>query len=91
VASTIASTKTALKSLGGGSVEGGGGTSGGARGAGAAGATPQVAFQASSENQIGNTVANNINSQPPIQAYVVSKSVTDAQQLDNNKINSNSI
>jgi len=91
VASTIASTKKALQSLGGGSVEGGGGTSGGARGAGAAGATPQVAFQASSENQIGNTVANNLNAQPPIEAYVVSKSVTDAQQLDNNKINSNSI
>jgi len=91
VASTIASTKTALKSLGGGSVEGGGGTSGGARGAGAAGATPQVAFQASSENQIGNAVASNINSQPPIQAFVVSKDVSDAQQLDNNKINSNSI
>jgi hypothetical protein len=91
VASTIASTKKALQSLGGGSVEGGGGTSGGARGAGAAGATPQVAFQASSENQIGNTVANNLNSQPPIQAFVVSKDVSDAQQLDNNKINSNSI
>jgi hypothetical protein len=91
VASTIASTKKALQSLGGGSIESGSGTSGGARGAGAAGATPQVAFQASSENQIGNTVANNLNSQPPIQAYVVSKSVTDAQQLDNNKINSNSI
>jgi hypothetical protein len=91
IASTIASTATALKSLGGGSIEGGGGTSGGARGAGVAGATPQVAFQASSENQIGNTVANNLNAQPPIQAFVVSKEVSDAQQLDNNKINSNSI
>jgi hypothetical protein len=88
VASTIKSTKTALKSLGGGSVDGE--SAGGSRG-GAAGGTPQVAFQASSENQIGNTVANNLNNQPPIQAFVVGKDVTDQQQLDNNKINSNSI
>ena len=91
IASTIASTATALKSLGGGG--GGSSQSSGAavRGGGAASATPQVAFQASSENQIGNTVANNLNTQPPIQAFVVSKTVTDAQQLDNNKINSNSL
>jgi hypothetical protein len=89
--SIIASTATALKALGGG---GGGLSQSGARSGGggsAASATPQVAFQASSENQIGNTVANNLNSQPPIQAFVVSKTVTDAQQLDNNKINSNSL
>ena len=88
VASTIKSTKTALKSLGGGSVDGG--SAGGSRG-GATSATPQVSFQASSENQIGNTVANNLNAQPPIEAFVVSKSVSTAIQLDNNKINSNSI
>jgi len=91
IASTIASTATALKSLGGGG--GGSSQSAGAavRGGGAASSTPQVDFQASRENQIGNTVARNINDQPPIQAFVVSRSMTTAQQLDNNRINSNSI
>jgi hypothetical protein len=90
IASTIASTATALKSLGGG---GGSSQSAGAavRGGGAASSTPQVDFQASRENQIGNTVASNLNTQRPIQAFVVSKDITDQQQLDNNRINSNSI
>jgi hypothetical protein len=91
IASTIASTATALKSLGGG----GGGSSqspaAAVRGGGAASSTPQVDFQASRENQIGNTVASNLNTQRPIQAFVVSKDITDQQQLDNNRINSNSI
>jgi hypothetical protein len=88
--SIIASTATALKSLGGGG--GALSQSGGAsvRG-GTAASTPQVDFQASRENQIGNTVASNLNTQRPIQAFVVSKDITDQQQLDNNRINSNSI
>jgi len=95
IGSTIASATKAIQSItsGGRTAPSGGGASGGRSGGGgsSASATPQVAFQASSENQIGNTVANNLNSQPPIQAFVVSKDVSDAQQLDNNKINSNSI
>ena len=95
IGSTIASAAKAIQSIssGGKSAPSGGAASGGRSGGGgsAASATPQVAFQASSENQIGNTVANNLNSQPPIQAFVVSKEVSDAQQLDNNKINSNSL
>jgi len=95
IGSTIASAAKAIQSIssGGKSAPSGGSASGGRSGGGgsAASATPQVAFQASSENQIGNTVANNLNAQPPIEAFVVSKSVTDAQQLDNNKINSNSL
>ena len=95
IGSTIASAAKAIQSIssGGKSAPSGGAASGGrsSGGGSAASATPQVAFQASSENQIGNTVANNINSQPPIEAFVVSKTVTDAQQLDNNKINSNSL
>jgi len=95
IGSTIASAAKAIQSIssGGKSAPSGGAASGGRSGGGgsAASATPQVAFQASSENQIGNTVANNLNAQPPIQAFVVSKEVSDAQQLDNNKINSNSL
>jgi len=95
IGSTIASAAKAIQSIssGGKSAPSGGAASGGRSGGGgsAASATPQVSFQASSENQIGNTVANNLNSQPPIQAFVVSKEVSDAQQLDNNKINSNSL
>ena len=90
IASTIASTATALKSLGGG----GGGLSGASSGGGPTGSgasTPQVAFQASSENQISNTISQNARDQPPIQAFVVGKDVTTQQSLDNNKINSNSI
>src|SRR5690606_33075173 len=86
--SIIASTATALKALGGG----GGGLSGGAKGAPApTSAAPKVEFQASSENQIGNTLANNVNEQPPVQAYVVESEVTTAQSLANNRITSNSI
>jgi len=91
IATIIASTSKALSALGGGGSAGGGGSVGGGRGGDGGSASPQVAFQASSENQIGNTVANNLNNQPPIQAFVVGKDVTDQQQLDNNKINSNSI
>ena len=87
VASTIASTAKALQSLGGGSapsVSGGGQVQGG-------GSAPQVSFQASSENQIANATANNINQQPPIQAFVVESEVTTAQSLANNRITANSL
>lgn len=91
VASTIASTATALKSLGGG----GGSLSGGARpngsGGSATSSTPQVSFQASSENQISSNIARNTKDQPPIKAFVVGKDITTQQSLDNNRIKSNSI
>jgi hypothetical protein len=94
-ATIIASTATALKSLGGGggglsgsSPSGGGGGGGGG---GGAVARPQVDFQASRENQIATAVSTNAKDQPPIQAYVVSKTITTAQAGDRNKINSNSI
>lgn len=45
----------------------------------------QVGFQASSENQIGNAVANQQKQQPPIQAFVVSQSVRDAEELARKK------
>jgi hypothetical protein len=94
IGSTIASAAKAIQSITSESKSvpsGGKGLAGGGGGGSAGGATPQVAFQASSENQIGNTVANNLNAQPPIQAFVVSSAVTNAQQLDNNRIKSNSI
>jgi hypothetical protein len=70
-----------------------GGGSGGASAGGAGGSqTPQpsrnvaqVGFQASSENQIGNAVANQQKQQPPIQAFVVSQSVRDAEELARKK------
>lgn len=89
-ASIIANTATALKSLGGGSLPGAGGSEpAGATGGGATN-TPQVSFQASSENQIANTIAQQTNDQP-IQAYVVESDVSTAQQLASNRIRSNSI
>lgn len=92
-ATIIAQTGLALKALGGG---GGGLSSSGGRGnapagGGATSAAPQVNFQGSSENQIGNTLARNTNEQPPIQAFVVESAVTTAQSLANNRITSNSI
>jgi hypothetical protein len=78
-ASIISNTARALKALGGG-------------GGGVGGESPlptrnvaQVGFQASSENQIGNAVANQQRQQPPLQAFVVSQSVRDAEELARKK------
>lgn len=89
IASTIASTAKALQSLGGGSAPSDGGISQLQSGGG--GSAPQVSFQASSENQIANATANNINQQPPIQAFVVEYEVTTAISLANNRITANSL
>ena len=89
IASTIASTQKALQSLGGGSAPNVGNGALGASGGGAS--QPQVSFQASSENQIATATANNINQQPPIQAFVVESEVTTAQSLANNRITANSL
>ena len=86
IASSIAATSKALSAVGGGGAGGGGSVPATPRG----GAAPQVGFQNSQENQIGTTLAGNINEQPPVQAYVVSSEVTTAQSLDRNRINANS-
>jgi len=84
IASTVAATAKALSAIGGGGAGGAGGAGGNQ--------TPQpsrnvaqVGFQASSENQIGNAVANQQKQQPPIQAFVVSQSVRDAEELARKK------
>lgn len=90
--SIIAATAKGLKELGGGNA--GSSTSLSSPSGGGGGeptARPQVDFQASKENQIANTISSNSKDQPPIQAFVVGKQVTTAQELDRNKINSNSI
>jgi hypothetical protein len=79
IAANIAATGKALKALGGGSVSpppstgGGGGSAGG---------------QAPSFNVVGNSGVNQLAQlqQQPVQAYVVSGSVTTAQSLDRNRI-----
>lgn len=79
IAANIAATGKALKALGGGSVSpppstgGGGGSAGG---------------QAPSFNVVGNSGINQLAQlqQQPMQAYVVSGSVTTAQSLDRNRI-----
>jgi hypothetical protein len=70
----------------------GGGSGGASAGANGGSQTPQpsrnvaqVGFQASSENQIGNAVANQQRNQPPLQAFVVSQSVRDAEELARKK------
>jgi hypothetical protein len=92
IGSTIASAAKAIQSISSGgksAPSGGAARSGG--GGGAASATPQVAFQASSENQIGNTLARNTNAAQPIEAFIVESSVSNATQLANSRINSNSL
>jgi hypothetical protein len=87
IASSIAATSKALSSIGGGGAVGSGGRSPATQTGSSA---PQVGFQNSQENQIGTTVAGNINEQPPVQAYVVSSEVTTQQALDRRRVNANS-
>jgi hypothetical protein len=88
VASTIAATAKALKAVGGGSAAGGGGSAGG--GAAAASASPQVGFQASSENQVATTISQNTNDQGPIQAFVVESAITTSQAAARRRLENNS-
>lgn len=93
-ASIIANTSKALSAVGGGSA----GTApampdtptsaGGTRTQ--ATASPQVGFQASSENQIATSIGRNASEQAPVKAYVVSSEVTTAQSLDRKKVEANS-
>lgn len=96
-ASIIANTSKALSAVGGGGSAGSatGMPTAESTGAGTstrtqATATPQVSFQASSENQIANSINNSNSSQAPIKAYVVSSEVTTQQALDNKKVEANS-
>jgi hypothetical protein len=86
VASIVKGTSQALKSVGGGTISNGGGVSSAAPTRNIA----QVGFQGSSENQIGNVIAQRNKEQQPIQAFVVSQAVTDQQELDRKKILNNS-
>lgn len=87
IVSNIAKAKSLLSgSGGGGSASGGGGS-----------APPQpqrntaqVGFQGSSENQIGTAVANQQNAMPPIQAFVVSQAIQDANEAARKKLLNNS-
>lgn len=87
VASIVKSTSTALNSIGAG---GGASSSGGATVTVPSRNAPQVNFQSSPEGTISNNIRNNTNSNP-IQAFVVEKEITTAQDLAkikelNNKI-----
>jgi hypothetical protein len=88
--SIVSSTAKGLKALGGGG--GGGDTSaagGGAQRIGAA-SQPQVDFQSSSENQISSSINQAQQDAPPVQAYVVSQEMTDAQTIERNRVEGNS-
>jgi DNA repair exonuclease SbcCD ATPase subunit len=89
IASSIAATAKALSAVGGG---GSGASAGGSQVAAmpSGGSAPQVGFQSSSENQIATSVSNAQQGVPPVQAFVVSNEVTNAQQIDRNRIESNS-
>lgn len=87
IASTIAATAKALSAVGGGGAGSAGGSGGGAQ---PSRNVAQVGFQGSSENQISSAIAKQQKDQPPIQAFVVSQSVTDAQELQRKKELTNS-
>tara|TARA_R110000744_G_scaffold121116_2_gene225534 strand:+ start:5791 stop:7578 length:1788 start_codon:yes stop_codon:yes gene_type:complete len=86
-ANVIASTARGLKELGGGSA-GSSPNMGGARGG--ASASPQVGFQASSENQVATTIAQNTNEQAPVEAFVVESQITTAQAAVRKRLENNS-
>jgi hypothetical protein len=88
IVANVASTAKALSALGGGGGAGGGTSVNGDSGAGAPTTAPQF-------NVVGNAgvnqIANTINGQQPIQAYVVANNVTTAQSLDRNIVNNASL
>lgn len=87
----VQATAKGLKELGGGEGGGGGGDAGGATSIpSATSSAPQVGFQASSESQIGNTLAQNTNQSAVVKAYVVSSEMSTAQEVDRNKTEGNS-
>ena len=94
-ASIIANTSKALQAVGGGSAGSAPAmpdtptATGGATRTQAT-ASPQVSFQASSENQIASTIARNQQDQAPVKAYVLASDVTTQQALDRKKQDANS-
>ena len=86
-AAIISNTARALKAVGGG----GSGLSEGGRGQSAgASATPQVNFQGSKENQIGNTLAGKLNEQAPVKVVILENEMTKKQDEVKAKVVSNS-
>ena len=90
IAANIAATAKALSSMGGGSASGGSQSSGGRGESQGASAAPQVNFQASKENQIGNTIAGRLNEQAPIRVTVLENDITKVQANVQAKVVSNS-
>ena len=87
-AAIISNTARALKAVGGG---GSGLSDSGRQSApAAASAAPQVNFQASKENQIGNTIAGRLNEQAPIRVTVLENDITKVQANVQAKVVSNS-
>jgi hypothetical protein len=79
IAGNVLATTKALQALGGGSAPSAGGGAG-QRGVGGGAAAPAVAFNNTSENQIGQSVAKTQADQAPIQVFVTEKDITDAQK-----------
>ena len=86
IASTLLATQKALSALGGGGSAGGGGGQTGTAPTGS-GATPQVQFQNSSENQIANSVTQ---SQQNLQVTVLESDISKAQNNVKVLVNENS-
>ena len=78
VASNVSATAKALQALGGGGAPNQGGPRVGGGGGGGA-ATPSVAFNNTSENQIGQSVAARRADQPATRVYVAVSDISDAQ------------
>jgi hypothetical protein len=80
IAGNVLATAKALQALGGGSApSGAAGANVGGGGAGSGAATPTVAFNNTSENQIGQSVAARQAEQAPIRVFVAESDITDAQ------------
>lgn len=76
IAANVAATAKALQALGGG---GGAPSAGAAAGGRVAAASPQVAFNNSAENQIGQSVSRTQAEQPPIRVFVAESDISEAQ------------
>lgn len=81
VAGNIAATTKALQAVGGGSISGSsaGGSSAAVGAGGQSNARPSIAFNNSSENQIGQSLARSQADQPPLQVFVAESDITKSQ------------
>lgn len=89
VAANIAATAKALQALGSGGGVSAGGSAGGGSTRGAA--PPNVAFNSSAENQIGQSVSRTQAEQPPLQVTVLESDITKAQNNVNALVKTNTI